>query len=109
MMVNSYVLVSGVLFIKNYNVVLLTCLPIQKTREILKEMHEGVCGAHFSPKVTVHHIIRVGYYWPTIFKDSYSLIRTCSTCQKNSKRMKRVAMPLQPILVDALFMQWELD
>ena len=77
--------------------------------DILKEIHEGVCGGHFTPKVTSHRIIRVGYYWPSIFKDSYSFIIKCSACQKISRRMKRDSMPLQTILVDAPFMQSGLD
>ena len=109
MKANSYVFVLGVLFRRNCDGVLLRCLHVEKTREILKEMHEGVCGGHFRPKVTPHCIIRVGYYWSTIFKDSYSFIRKCPACQKIYGRMKRATMPLQPILVDAPFMQWGLD
>ena len=37
-------LVSGVLFRRNYDGVLLRCFPIEKNHGILKEMHEGVCG-----------------------------------------------------------------
>lgn len=72
-------------------------------------MHEGGCGGHFSPEVTIGHIIRVGYYWPIIFKDSYSFIKKCLACQNNYGRLKREAMTLHPIFVDAPFMQWELD
>ena len=78
---NSYVLVLGILFNKNYDGVLLRCFHIKKTHEILKEMHEGVCGGHFPPKVTSHSIIIEGYYWPTIFQDSYSFMMKCSTCK----------------------------
>ena len=79
---NSYVLVFGILFRTNYDGVLLRCLPVEKIQEILKEMHEGVCGGLFTPKVTAHQIIRVGYCFPSIFKYPYSLIRKCSACQK---------------------------
>lgn len=82
---NSYVLVSGVLFRRNYDGVLLRCFLVEKIHKILKEMHEGVCGGHFSPKVSTHCIIRVGYYWPTNFKDSYSFIRKCLEYQKFSR------------------------
>ena len=78
MQANSYVLISGILFKTNFDGVLLRCFPNEKSHEILKEMHEGACGGHFSPKVILNRIIKVGYYWPTIFKDSYALIRNFS-------------------------------
>jgi hypothetical protein len=81
----------------------------QKLKELIKEFHEGICGGHFAPTTTAHKIIRVGYYWPTIFKDSYVEIRKCVSCQKFSGKMKRVAMPLQPISVEDPFAQWGLD
>jgi hypothetical protein len=76
---------------------------------VLQEFHEGVCGGHFAPTTTAHRIMRVGYYWPTIFKDSYSMIRKCISCQKNSGKMKKETMPLQPITIEEPFTQWGLD
>jgi hypothetical protein len=66
-------------------------------------MNEGVCGGHFSPKVIAHHIIIAIYYWPTIFKDSYSFIKKFPAYHKFYGGMKREVMPLQPILVDVHF------
>lgn len=37
------------------------------------------------------------------------MTKKCSTCQKFSRPLKRVDMPLKHILVDAQFMQWGLD
>jgi hypothetical protein len=59
--------------------------------------------------VTAHKIIKVGYYWPTMFKDAYLMIRKCLPCQKFSGKMKREAMPLKPISVEEPFTQWGLD
>lgn len=71
-------------------------------------MHEGLHGGHFSHKVTTHHIIKVGYYWPTIFKYWYSFIGKCSTGQKIYGWMKWEVMPLHEIYVYVPFMQWGL-
>lgn len=72
-------------------------------------MHEGVCGGHFAPQVMVHCIVRAGFYWPTIFKDAYDFTRMCASCQKNSGRMKRETLPLNPIFIYAPLLQWGLD
>jgi hypothetical protein len=109
MKTNHYVLVSGVLFRRNFDGVLLRCLDHSKSREILQEFHSGVCGGHFSPVVTAHKIIWAGYYWPTMFKYSYDFVRKCIPCQTFSGKMKRVAMPLQSAMVEQPFSQWGLD
>ena len=47
---NSYVLISRILFKSDFDGVLLRCLRAERTHEILKEMHEGAYGWHFSPQ-----------------------------------------------------------
>jgi hypothetical protein len=106
---NQYVLVVEVLFQRNFDGMLLRCIDSTKSQKVLEEFHEGVCGGHFSPTTTAHRIMRVGYYWPTIFKDSYSMIRKCISCQKFSGKMKRATMLLQPITIEEPFTQWGLD
>jgi hypothetical protein len=106
---NQYVLIEKILFRRNYDGMLLRCVDEIKAQELIIEFHERICGGHFAPTTTAHTIIRTGYYWPSIFKDSYAMVRKCLSCQKFSGKMKRYAMPLQPILVEEPFSQWGLD
>jgi hypothetical protein len=106
---NQYVLVTCVLFGRNFEGVILRFLDHSNSREILQEFHNGVCGGHFSPVVTTHIIIRVGYYWRTMLKYPYELTRKCIPCHTFSGKMKRNAMPLQSTVVEKQFAQWGLD
>jgi hypothetical protein len=76
---------------------------------MIREFHEGICGGHFAPTTTAHKIIRERFYWSSIFRDSYATIRKCLSCEQFSGKMKKVVMPLQPILVEKPFSQWGLD
>jgi hypothetical protein len=58
---------------------------------------------------TAHKVLRVGYYWPTLFKDAHALCRKCIICQKVVGRVKKATFPLQPVSVDSPFQQWGLD
>jgi hypothetical protein len=78
-------------------------------QELIQEFHGGICGGHFALTTTTHKIIRVGFYWPLVFKDSYDTIIKCISCQQFSGKMKRYAIPLQPISVEQPFTQWGLD
>jgi hypothetical protein len=72
-------------------------------------LHAGEDGGHFGGDTTAHKVFRVGYYWPTLFKDDHALCRKCVICQKPSGRIQKPAFPLQPVSVDSPFQQWGLD
>jgi hypothetical protein len=78
-------------------------------QELMREFHEGICGGDFAPTTTTHKIMRVGFDWTSIFRDSYDTIRKCVSCQQFSGKMKRYAMPLQPITIEQPFSQWGID
>jgi hypothetical protein len=44
---------------------------------VLKELHEGVAGGHFVANITAKKILDVGYWWPTLFKDTHEFCRSC--------------------------------
>jgi hypothetical protein len=96
MKVNQYVLIADILFRRNFDGILLRCIDENQAQELIREFHEGICGGHFAPTATTHKIIRAGFYWPSIFRDSYATIRKCLSCQQFSGKMKKFVMPLQP-------------
>ena len=81
MKANSYVPILWILFRINFDGIFLRCLPPQNAQGILKEKHEGSRGGHFSPQVTAICSLRTSFYWPTIFKDSYAMVKRFLACQ----------------------------
>jgi len=65
--------------------------------------------AHASHLATMHKILRAGYYWPTMFKDIESHIRSCHTCQTTIDKGRNQANPLQQVTESRPFAQWGLD
>lgn len=59
---SKYVLLNGDLYWKNRDGVLLLCLDGYQVFVVLKDLHEGICGGHFSAKTTAHKILNAGYY-----------------------------------------------
>jgi len=76
---------------------------------ILKELHFGPEGGHFCGEIAAYKILRAGYYWPTLFRDSYAFVRKCQECQLAAGRVKKSAFPLQPVSVERPFQQWGID
>ena len=79
----SYQIIDGVLFRKNYDGLFLTCLDQEDAYKVVKELHDGPARGNFSGDNTAHKILRVGYYWPTLFKDAHAYVRKCDTCQRS--------------------------
>jgi hypothetical protein len=109
MKANQSVLVAKILFRRNFDGMLLRCVDAIKAQRLMEEFHEGIFGGNFSPISNTHRIMRDIYYWPIIFKDSYSMIRKCISCQKISGKNKMETMPMQPISIEEPFTQWGLD
>jgi hypothetical protein len=75
----------------------------------LQDFHEGYCGRHLNWKTTTNKILRVGFYWPTLFEDVHKKVTSCHKCQIFEGKRKLFPLPLKPISVEAPFQQWGLD
>ena len=54
-------------------------------------------------------ILRAGYFWPTLFKDSHAYVRKCDTCQHYVRNDLRIEMPLHISLPLVSFEKWGID
>jgi hypothetical protein len=45
--------------------VLMKCVPREEGKDILEEIHKGVCGNHASSRTLVSKAFRRAFYWPT--------------------------------------------
>ncbi|XP_072071792.1 uncharacterized protein [Arachis hypogaea] len=66
----KYATIQGQLFRKGLSQPLLKCLHPDQTDYVLREVHEGCCGHHIGGKALARKLIRAGYYWPSMMKDS---------------------------------------
>ncbi|GJV28141.1 reverse transcriptase domain-containing protein [Tanacetum coccineum] len=85
------------------------CVFGQEALEILKACHEGPTGGHHSANITARKVFDAGFYWPTIYKDAYELIKSCDACQRQGKISQRDEMPQNAIQVCEIFDIWGID
>jgi ribonuclease HI len=77
-----YVLVGDKLYKRGASSgVLMKCVPRQQGKDILEEIHKGVCGNHASSRTLVSKAFRRAFYWPTALGDAEELVRRCQGCQ----------------------------
>ncbi|KAJ9567317.1 hypothetical protein OSB04_003283 [Centaurea solstitialis] len=85
------------------------CVSGPATWDILTNCHKGPTGGHFGANLTARKVLESGFYWPTIFKDAHTLIKSCDACQRAGNITKKDEMPQQSISVSEVFDVWGID
>ncbi|GJY31454.1 reverse transcriptase domain-containing protein [Tanacetum coccineum] len=85
------------------------CVHGQEANDILKACHEGPTGGHHSANLTARKVFDAGFFWPTIYRDAHTMIKSCDTCQRQGKILQRDEMPQNAIQVCEIFDVWGID
>ena len=104
----SYMLHDGKLYKRNYEGIYLKCLGHEEAKEVLEKFHDKYGTGHGSAEETAHMILRLGYFWPTIFKDTFENVCSCHICKTSANRERHPTMPLQPVYEVHPFTKWGL-
>ncbi|KAJ0453964.1 putative nucleotidyltransferase, Ribonuclease H [Helianthus annuus] len=100
---------GGILYRKSFLGPLLRCVDPQDANYLIREIHEGICGIHFGPRMVVAKIMSAGYYWPGMHVDAMKEIRKCDSCQRHSPKTLRPKNDLIPVSTAWPFQQWGID
>ncbi|XP_020084900.1 uncharacterized protein LOC109707778 [Ananas comosus] len=104
-----YVFVNDQLYRRSYDQLWLKCLSPDEIKQVMHEVHSGVCGAHQSgPKMRLK-IKHLGYYWPTMIQDCMMYARKCHQCQIHGDFIHRHPNPLHPTIASWPFDMWGTD
>jgi hypothetical protein len=57
------------------------CVSTDEGKEILQEIHKGVCGNHAASRTLVGKAFRSGFYWQPTLANAEAPIRWCTNCQ----------------------------
>nr|GEZ69496.1 reverse transcriptase domain-containing protein [Tanacetum cinerariifolium] len=77
--------------------------------DILKACHNGPTEGHHGPNYTTKKVFDFGFYWPTIYRDAYDLVKHCDACQRQGKISQHDEMPQNSIKVCEIFDVWGID
>jgi hypothetical protein len=108
-MAKSFALIDGKLYKHAASGILQRCVPIPEGRELLRDIHAGVCGHHAALRTLVGNASRQGFYWPTAVADASEIVRTCEGCQFYARKSNLPAHVLQTIPITWPFAVWGLD
>nr|GEZ51551.1 reverse transcriptase domain-containing protein [Tanacetum cinerariifolium] len=85
------------------------CVAGKEAIDILNACHSGPTGGHYRANYTATKVFDSGFYWPTIYKDAFELVKRCESCQRQGKISQRDEMPQNSIQVCEIFDVWGID
>eukprot|EP00253_Pinus_taeda_P029098 PITA_29098 len=106
---SRYNWVNGDLFYTGSDLMIRKCVREDEILDILRACHDEPCGGHFADKRTTYKVLQLGYYWPSIFRDSKAYVKQCDSCQRTERPITSNEMPLKPQVLIEPFEQWALD
>ncbi|CAM8910432.1 unnamed protein product [Rhodiola kirilowii] len=86
-----------------------TCVPKEDFNEIIACCHSSSYGGHGSASKTTSKILQSGFYWPSMFKDTYEFVKACNECQRMGNIARREEMPQKGIMEVEIFDVWGVD
>uniref|UniRef100_A0A2N9H4E1 Uncharacterized protein n=1 Tax=Fagus sylvatica TaxID=28930 RepID=A0A2N9H4E1_FAGSY len=87
----------------------LRCLSLAESQTVMKEAHSGECGEHQGKKRLYQLLLTLGYYWPTMKKDTADFVKSCHTCQLQANLIHTHPTSLQNMATPWPFHTWGLD
>nr|GEZ11646.1 reverse transcriptase domain-containing protein [Tanacetum cinerariifolium] len=69
------------------------CVAGKEAIDILNACHSGPTGGHYEANYTAKKVFDSGFYWPTICKDAFELVKRCDSCQRQGKILQKDEMP----------------
>ncbi|GJV53942.1 reverse transcriptase domain-containing protein [Tanacetum coccineum] len=105
----QYELVEGVLYRRSFLTLWLRYVGTFQAAYVIREIHERSCSMHAGPRSVVAKAMRLGYYWPTMHRDTREMIRACNDCQVHRPVPRDLQHPLTLIMAPWPFYKWGID
>ena len=58
----SFVVIEGELYRQSHTRILQRCIPIEQGKQLMSDIHGGVCRQHAAPRTLVGNTFRQGFY-----------------------------------------------
>lgn len=76
---------------------------------ILEHCHSSTYAGNFGASKIAVKILQSGFYWPTLFKNTFEFVKRYDRCHRTGNISKRNEMSLNSILEVELFDIWGID
>ncbi|XP_050211797.1 uncharacterized protein LOC126661956 [Mercurialis annua] len=104
-----YAFLDRVLYRKSFTHPWSRCLTAEEGEYVLREIHEGICGAHIAPRMLAKKAVLQGYYWPLMVRQAEEIVKKCENCQRHQNIRHAPTTEQCPITSPWPFATWGID
>ncbi|XP_055961040.1 uncharacterized protein LOC126672772 [Mercurialis annua] len=104
-----YAFLDGILYRKSFTHPWSRCLTAEEGEYVLREIHEGICGAHIAPRMLAKKAVLQGYYWPLMVRQAEEIVKKCENCQRHQNIRHAPTTEQCPITSPWPFATWGID
>ena len=102
----AFVVIEGELYRRSHTGILQHYIPIEQGKQLMSDIHGGVCGHHAAPRTLVENTFQQSFYWPTAVADTKQIVHTYEGCQYYARQTHLPAQALQTIPITWPFVVW---
>jgi hypothetical protein len=84
----NYHIIDGNLYRKGVCAPLLKCISVTEGKQLLHEIHSGMCSHHLGTRALVQKAFRQGFYWPSAVANAHDIVCQCPECQHHTPYSK---------------------
>ena len=92
-----FTIYRGSIYKQGFFTPILKCIAKEDADNVLREVHEGVCGNHIGARALAGKFLKQGYYWPTMLRNVTELVRKCEVYQEHAKVSHLPSKPLTSV------------
>ncbi|XP_071739901.1 uncharacterized protein [Rutidosis leptorrhynchoides] len=104
-----YTIENDALYRKSYNGPLMRCVGPAEAEMIIEEVHSGSCALHSGYKTIASKIMRLGYFWPTLYRDVAKIVKRCKSCQRHVPQNRKSRHDMISVNLHWPFYKWEIN
>nr|GEV35822.1 retrovirus-related Pol polyprotein from transposon 17.6 [Tanacetum cinerariifolium] len=94
---------------ESLNKIIRRCVAGKEAIDIYNACHSGPTGGHYRANYTAKIFFDSSFYWPSIYKDAFELVKRCDSCQRQGKVSQKDEMPQNFIQICEIFDVWGID
>ena len=84
-------------------------VPHALRNDVILAHHDSIAGgSHQGIERTFAHI-RTNYYWPSMYNDIVTYVKSCEQCQQAKRFYNKSNVPLNPMPIPRLFQRFHID
>ncbi|XP_071687966.1 uncharacterized protein [Rutidosis leptorrhynchoides] len=104
-----YIIQNNSLYRESYCGPMIQCVGPIEAEMIVDEVHNGSCALHSGYKIIAAKIMRMGYFWPSLYRDVAKIVKRFKSCQRHAPQNRMPRHDMIPVNSSWPFHKWAID